>query len=215
LLAFGATTAVLMTLAITRGALDWTLGGNATLLHEGRVWPPAHLLGAAFAGVGLTALYSWAARRSRAVAAAGAAVVLLVGAASPVMASMRITEIIEQGADGFVYAQPDVGEGSFVRNAAGVLGPTDIVRVEGSDGLAFLLFEFSGCKIATYDDPRLVGNELRVRYTDLARAWDERMSRGGFDADYLALPASTEPGQRSVASGTFEGKRWVLIKLAG
>ena len=37
-------------------AFDWTLAGNATLLHQGRVWPPMHLLGAALAGAALVAL---------------------------------------------------------------------------------------------------------------------------------------------------------------
>jgi hypothetical protein len=44
LLGFLAGTGLLLSFSIGRGAFDWNLAGNATLLHQGRVWPPAHLL---------------------------------------------------------------------------------------------------------------------------------------------------------------------------
>ena len=214
LLAFGGATAVLLALAIARAHFGWTLDGNATLLHQGRVWPPAHLLGAAFAGIAAVGAFDWLRRRSRAMAACGVAATLVVGAASPVLASQRLTTILEEGADGFVYSSSDLGPDSFVSRASKELGPDDVVQVEGSNELAFLLFQFSGCRLARYDHPQLEGNDLRIRYTELAESWDERMAADGFRADYLVLPAATEGTQRYIVTGDYQGRRWVLLKLS-
>lgn len=214
LLSFGAATAFLLALAIARAHFDWTLAGNATLLHQGRVWPPAHLLGAAFAGIAAMTAFAWLSRRSRAVAASATAVALVVGSASPVLAAQGLGAILEAGADGFVYASPDLGPDSFVSRASEELGPDDVVQVEGSNELAFLLFQFSGCRLARYDHPQFEGNDLRIRYTELAESWDERMAGDGFRADYLVLPAATESTQRYIVTGDYRGRRWVLIKLS-
>ena len=214
MLAMGAATVALLALSIARGAFDWNLAGNATLLHQGRVWPPAHLLGAALAGVALAAGYEWLRRRSTVLALSGAVAVFAVGAASPALASRALTDVIEHHKDGFIYATDDVAPDSFVDRAASVLGPDDVVSVAGSDRLAFLLFEYSGCRLANYDEPGLTHNDLRIRYKDLADEWDQRVEGEGFRPDYIALPAATRPGQRYLAKGLFEDEEWVLLKLS-
>ncbi|MDQ3940815.1 MAG: hypothetical protein M3238_05635, partial [Actinomycetota bacterium] len=212
--AFVGATVLLMSLAIARDVFDWSLAGNATLLHQGRVWPPAHLLGAALAGIAAARGFSWLWSRRRMLAAGTTVAVIGIGVASPVLASQDLAGILEERQAGFVYASPDLGPGSFVSRAARVLTPDDVVRVEGSDELAFLLFQFSGCKLANYDEPQLAGNDLRIRYARLAQSWNERMARGGFRAQFLALPASSDPSQRFIVTGDYEGRRWVLIKLS-
>ena len=213
-LAFSVGTVALLALAIARGAFEWGLGGNATLLHQGRVWPPAHLLGAAFAGVALQWLYRWGRRRVGRRAVAGVGAILALGAASPVLAADGMAEVLDEDRAGFVYAADDVGPGSFVRRAADVLGPEDVVQVEGSRDLAFFLFQFSGVRLAHYDDPRLGSNDLRIRYADLARRWNETIAAGGFRADYLVLPAAGEGNQPSLVRGAYKGDDWVMIKLS-
>ncbi|MDQ3785525.1 MAG: hypothetical protein M3360_11755, partial [Actinomycetota bacterium] len=212
LLAWAASTAVWVGgTMLARGARGG-FAGNGTLLHQGRVWPVAHLLGTAFAGVALLALYRLIARRSRALAAAGSGLLLGLGAASPAIASLQMGDILRQGDNGWVYASPDLSAGSFVRRAAAHLDPDDIVRVQGSDGLAWALWQFSGGRLADYDDPTLEGNDLRVRFSDLAEAWDRRMAAGGFRPDYVVLPANELIGGREVLEeGAFEGRRWVLV----
>jgi hypothetical protein len=209
-LGFAAATALLLGFALARKTFEWTLAGNATLLHQGRVWPPAHLVAAALAGVAATAMFRRAWTRRRATAVAGAAVIACVGAASPVLASVRLTEIIEHHEDGFIYGRDDLAEGSFVRVVAGELSPDDVVAVRGSAALAFHLFEFSGCRLAVYDDPRLDGNDLRIRFAERAAAWDRAMASGGFHADYEVVPASDAETPR--ITGTFEGERWALVR---
>ncbi|HET7483275.1 MAG TPA: hypothetical protein VFK89_10480 [Actinomycetota bacterium] len=207
-------TAILLGLAIARGEFGWNLAGNATLLHQGRVWPPAHLLAAALAGVALAALFARLRKRSSIAAVATAVVVFGMGAASPALAARGLTKILEHNKDGFIYATEDVLPGSFVDRASALLGPDDVVSVPGSDRLAFLLFEFSGCRLAAYDDPSLPNNDLRIRYRELAARWDERERSGGFRPDYIVLPAATRPGQRYEARGVYEGELWVLLKLS-
>ncbi len=218
LLLCAAASIVLVALALARGAHGWTLGGHPTLLHQGRVWPAAHLLAAAFAGVAIVRAYSWLARRSRFAVATACAVVLPLAAASPVLASLKLTEIIQRAGGGFVYGAADLSADSFVRGAAAELDPADVVRVQGDPKLGLLLFEFSGVKVTNYDDPRLDGNDLRIRYRDRARAWDQRMASGGFRPSHVAVPVGggllAEPST-VVALGRFRGEEWVLVEAGG
>ena len=206
-MSFVVATAALLALAVARGAFDWTLAGNATLLHQGRVWPPMHLLGAALAGVSLV----WLWRRAR-FGPVLVALVLGVGAISPAFASLRLTELITERSAGFDYSRPDH---AFVRRVASHLGPDDVLLVEGSDALAFRVFEFSGVKLARYDDARLGSNDLRIRYADLAAAWDRQMTTTGFDSDFYLIPApenGTAPA--SLERGTFGGRTWIMLPLS-
>lgn len=206
-------TGLLLAFSIARGAFEWKLAGNATLLHQGRVWPPAHLLGAACGGAALVVGYGWVRARSRRVAVIAAAGVFVVGGISPALASRALTDVIRGGHDGFSYGSEDLAPDSFVRRAAEVLSPDDLVAVPSDDDLAFLLFQFSGCRLAQYDDPRLDRNDLRIRYQALADRWDERMAGRGFRPDYIALPEGAA-GQRAVARGEYDGATWVLLKLS-
>jgi hypothetical protein len=208
-LGFGAATALLLGFALARKTFGWELAGNATLLHQGRVWPPAHLVGAALAGVALTAAFVWVWPRRRILAVVGAAALMTVGAASPVLASIRLTEIVEHHEDGFLYGRADLVAGSFVRKAAELLGPEDIVSVPDSSALAFHLFEFSGCRLAVYDDPRLDGNDLRIRFAEPAEEWDREMAAGGFEADFEVVPLRT--ASDALVTGEFESKQWALV----
>jgi hypothetical protein len=206
------TMAVLL-LTLVRSAFDWELAGNATLLHQGRVWPVAHLVGAGFAGVALAALYDAVRRRSRAAAIVGISAVVVVGAASPALASIRLTEVIETHDYGYLYRRPDFNAGAFVPRAAALLESHDVVRVEGSSFLGFLLFSLSGARLATYDDARLDRNDLRIRYSDLAERWNERMASGGFDADYVVMRAADAPaGMEPIVSAPFRDEMWVMIE---
>jgi hypothetical protein len=205
---------LLLGLSFARGAFGWTLGGNATLLHQGRVWPAAHLLGAAFAGVAIVKVYRWMKGRSQTLAVTAMALLVVTAGASPVLASRRLTEIVSQGDDGFIYGGSDLLPGSFARNAAEVLGPDDIVRVEGSDRLAFMLFQFSGVRLAAFDDPRFEHNDLRIRYRDLAREWDAQIAHGGFEANWLVVPNANPNRSGTVTTGEFDGQTWSLINVA-
>lgn len=213
-LALAGGTLVLLALAIARGIFDWGLAGNATLLHQGRVWPPAHLLAGAFAGVALLEIYRRLQRRSRRLALATCVGLLALGAVSPVLASIELTDTMDAGRAGFRYDQSDVvDEDSFVQEAASHLSPDTVVLVEGSDELAFLLFQFSGTRLAAYDHPNLQSNDLRIRYRELAEAWQARADREGFQADFVVTDA-TDPGidpQAVLASGRFDGEAWVMV----
>jgi hypothetical protein len=211
MLALAAGSALALAVAIARGAFDWDLAGNTTLLHQGRAWPPAHLLAAAFAGLGLMTFYGWLARGAPGLARAGVVAVLGIGAVSPLFGSARLAEIIEAREDGFQYARPEIEEGSFVRRAADSLSPDDVVMVEGSDDLGFLLFQFSGVKLAAYDDSRLDHNDLRIRYRDLAESWDRRMQSGGFEPDYRVERVASEAPDGSAIVGDFGGETWALL----
>ena len=211
MLALAAGSALTLALAIARGALDWELAGNTTLLHQGRAWPPAHLLAAAFAGLGVTIVYEWMAGGAPGLARAGVTAVLGVGVVSPLLGSARLAEIIEAREDGFQYARPDIEEGSFVQRAANTLTPDDVVLVEGSDDLGFLLFQFSGVKLAAHDDSRLDHNDLRIRYRDLAESWDRRMQQGGFEPDYRVEPVVSGASDGAVTVGDYGGATWALL----
>ena len=213
LLGLIAGTSFLLILAIARGRFDWSLAGNATLLHQGRVWPPAHLLAGVLAGVAVAHLL---ASMRRALAAVTSAVLLVVGAASPVLASIALTEIMEERRAGFIYSDPDIRDGdSFVQRASDVLSPDDVVLVTGSDDLAFLLFQFSGARLARFDDPRVERNDLRIRYQDPAEEWEAKMAEGGFEPDLVALEveaAESFAGERPLALGRYEGATWALYR---
>ena len=209
LLACLAGSCVLLGLSIARTRLDWGVFANETLLHQGRIWPALHLLGAAFAGIAVMAGYGWVRARSRALATVLVAVVVTMGAASPVVAARGLTTILDRNLKGFDYDGRDLATDSFARRAAPELGPGDVVAVEESDELAFLMFQLSGVRLASYDDPRLIGNELRIRFADLADAWDERTATGGFEADFL-IRRSEDPVAGEIASGGFRGERWVM-----
>ena len=206
-------TALLLGFSIARGAFDWTLSGNATLLHQGRVWPPAHLLGAACGGVALVIAYDWLRKRTRWLAIGAVTAVFAVGAASPALAARALTDIIRGNHDGFSYGSENVARDSFVDRASEILDPDDIVSVPSDDNLAFLLFQFSGCRLSEYDDPRLGGNDLRIRYEELATQWDERMAGRGFEPDFIALPEGSVD-QRAIVRGGYNGETWVLLKLS-
>ena len=213
LLGFVVGTALLLGFSIARGAFDWGLSGNATLLHQGRVWPPAHLLAAACGGVALVVAYEWLRRRRRWLAIAAVTLVFGVGAASPALAARGLTDIIKGDHDGFSYGSENVARGSFVDLAGGVLDPDDVVSVPSDDNLAFLLFQFSGCRLSGYDDPRLEGNDLRIRYDELAQRWNERVEGRGFRPDFIALPEGSA-SQPAIVRGQYNGETWVLLKLS-
>lgn len=200
---------LLLGLSIARARLDWGVFANETLLHQGRIWPALHLLGAAFAGIAVMAGYGWVRARSKAIAMILVTIVTAMAVASPVVAARGLTRILDRNLKGFDYDGPDLAADSFARRAAPELGPEATVAVEGSDELAFLLFQLSGVRLAAYDDPRLVGNELRIRFADLAEEWDERIAAGGFDADFV-VRRSEEPLADEIVSGDFDGERWVM-----
>ncbi|HYY44251.1 MAG TPA: hypothetical protein VE975_03580 [Actinomycetota bacterium] len=212
LLAFLVAMVALLALAFARDVFDWTLLGIPSLLHQGRMWPPAHLLASAFGGFALYRGYRWLSGRNRRLAVAGTAVVFAAGSISPVLASIALERIIAGHEHGYVFTGRDYAPGGFVRRAAAHLGPDDVVLAQGSNLLGFLLFQYSGARVARYDDTRLARNDLRIRYARLASAWDARMVHGGFRADYIARPRSGVDDARVVASGTYRGEIYVLLK---
>ena len=218
---FAAATVVMVVASKARGALDWDLAGNATFLHQGRVWPAAHLLAAALAGAALGAAHSWLGARSRVAATVAILMVLAAGAASPVLASGGLRTILSEHEHGFVYGSENFATDSFVLKAASRLDPDDVVMTvpaRGSNSLGFWLFQFSGCRIANYDDERLSHNDLRIRYRDLAAAWDARMASGGFRPDYVVMKLDASgislPSGREVVRGGFLGAQWVLLRAS-
>lgn len=204
--------AALLVAAVARARFGWDLAGNATLLHQGRVWPPAHLIASAFAGVGLITIASWL-PLSRRVAAGGALLIVAIGAVSPVLASRGLVETMKQGDGGFVYSNADLSEGSFIRLASEILTPNDVVRVDAPDAIGFYLFQFSGCRLAEYDDPRRSGNDLRIRYRDLAQRWNEQIASGGFEPTHVVVAATTTVSGKRLARGLFQGQVWTLVEL--
>lgn len=218
LAAFALATAVLLGLAVARGRFDWSLAGNATVLHQGRMWPVAHLLAGAAGGVGLWFVAGRLEAWRRFAGRLGAAGIVLVGAASPMLASVALTRTVIDERAGYVYASDDLDEDSFARRAAARLDPDDIVLVRGgsreANALAFHLFSFSGVRLAEYDDLRLERNDLRIRFVDLAAQWEERSAAGDFDVDYevAPLPPAREDGALPAngLQGDFAGRTWVL-----
>jgi hypothetical protein len=203
-----------LALCVARGRFGWELAGNATLLHQGRAWPPFHLLAAAFAGVAVAAGYRRLAQKSRALAVAAVGAAVTVAAISPVFASKHLTEVIEDSDEGYQFARYDMVPGSFVRRAAGRLDSGDVVLVKDSDFLGLMLFSFSGARLAEYDNAQLDNNDLRIRFSDLAQRWDEQMAAGGFDPDYTVVPAEdVPPGAEPLETGEFgeEPRAWALI----
>ncbi|HEX2293954.1 MAG TPA: hypothetical protein VHN37_01445 [Actinomycetota bacterium] len=205
----------LLGLAVARDVFDWSVWNNATLLHQGRMWPPVHLLAGALGGVAVVHLYEWLRGRGRVVAAVAAGAGLLVAAASPVLASLRMKTILEEDRAGYVYGDGDYAPGSFARAAGEVLGPDDVVA-GGSYAVLWALFQMSGARLAHYDDPRLDGNDLRIRYADLAEAWNEGAAAGRFRPTHLVVPAG--PGsviyREILAEGEFGGERWALVEVS-
>lgn len=210
-------TLVLLGLAKARGYFGWTLAGNATLLHQGRVWPALHLLGAVLAGIGLLWIYRGLIRRGRLVALAAATGLLVIGAVSPVVAGIQLGDVVREGRNGFVYSQPHVRAGSFVRRAAALLDPADVVAGHGPHGheIAFLLFQFSGTRLAAYDDPLLDRNDLRIRYRDLAARWNARSADGvTARATHQVAPSASSAAPsttgRALVTGTYKGISYTL-----
>lgn len=217
LLALCAATALLLTLAVARDVFGWTVWNNATLLHQGRMWPPAHLLAGALGGIAIVRAYGWVKGRWGALAPVAAAGLLLVGAASPALASLRMHEVLGEHRSGFEYGVADLDGGGFVAQAAGRLEPGDVVAVDGADDLAWLLFQLSGVRLARYEDARFDGNDLRIRFADLAREWDERIASGGFPPTHAVhqADARTPSAGEPLVTGTFDGARWTLYELDG
>lgn len=169
--AFAAASVVLLGLSLLRGAFGWNLAGNATLLHQGRTWPPAHLLGAALGGVGAMWAWDWVRRRSRMAAGLGATAVVVAGAASPVLAADAMGELLDGRRAGFVYSAPEYRRDGYIRAAASHLEPGDVVSAF-DDEVAFTLFGFSGARLSDFDHKGLAFNDLRIRYADLAARWE-------------------------------------------
>lgn len=213
---FAAGGSVVLALSIVRAAAGWDLAGNATLLHQGRVWPPLHLLGAALAGVAVVAGHDLVVRvTGRAVALAATGAVVIAGGVSPALASVHLTHVIAEGGAGFVYARADLEPVSFVRDAAERLSPDDVVDVGAvPPELAFLLFQFSGVRLVSYDDPRLAGNDLRIRYRDLARAWQRGLRSRPTHVVVPGAGGPETPGEL-IVTGTYEGATYLLIRTKG
>jgi hypothetical protein len=205
---------LLLILSVLRGELGWDLGGNATVLHQGRAWPVVHLLGGAFGGVALLACFDWISVRRRAAAVAASVAIFLLGMASPWLASRRLTEVLKTDEEGFIYARYDLRSGSFIREVADLLGPDDVVYVQDANFIGLMTFGFSGARLARYNNDQLAGNDLRVRFADLADRWNERMADGGFSADYILVKESdAPPDAQPLMTGYFgePRERWVLL----
>lgn len=201
----------LLVVTVLRSTFDWAPFQNATLFHQGRVWPVAHLLAAGLAGVGAHSLAAWLGRVRAWFPALAAIVVLAIGSRSIQFASQHLRELMDREEGGFLYGAEDLGDAGFIRTAARELTPDEIVASD-DPALAFFLWQFSGASIAALDDPRLAGNDLRIRFADDAEAWQTRMDAGGFEPDYIAVPASTSLTGDVVASGTFHGTVWNLVE---
>lgn len=212
-LALVVATLLLLGAGMLRSAMDWGLAGNATLLHQGRFWPPLHLLAAVLAAQVLAAMVPAWGRRGWGVAG----VLVLLGLPSIILASQGLKPLLEERVQGFEYSSPDVQDpDGFIRRATEVLGPDDVVLVLDSDRLAFRLFEFSGVRLANFDDPRVASNDLRIRFRDLAAEWDLIAAEGGFQPDFVAVTydgVGTIGGDEPLATGTFGEATWALFKV--
>jgi hypothetical protein len=194
-----------LVLSLLRAAFGWSLAGNATLLHQGRVWPHAHLIAATFGGIAMVTISRWlSARRATALVAVG----VLFAGASPALGSVAVARMLREGGSGFVYGSPDLTDGSFVRRAAEHLSTGDVLDSGQAPLLGFTIWQFSGCRLVGYDDRALAGNDLRIRFKDLAERWEE----GGREAEAdLALVPGSVPG--ALETGDFAGEQWSLIAL--
>ena len=211
LIAFTAAAGGLLFLAWLRGRFGWELMANETVLHQGRYWPPAHLLASALAGLGITAAYAWLNQRSRVVATASVAGILAVGAISPVFASLDLTETIHDGKEGFLYGNPDMQRGSFLRSAASVMDPDDVFMVEGDDVLAFYLWQFSGARTGNAGEDLDGDNPWRIRYRGLAEAWHDHVTFGLLDPDWI-ITRDLDGYEPVVEPGVFRGQVWGLVR---
>jgi hypothetical protein len=212
-LGFGAASVLMIVLSIARREFGWTLQDNQTFLHQGRMWPVAHLLGSALAGVAIFRYYKLLRRRDARLAILAVAATFAIGSISLFLSAPELTRLIGDRASGFVYADEDLATGSFLRDAAEELSPGDIVLVEDSDAIAFKLFEFSGVSLAEYDDPRLEGNELRIRYEDLADRYIERVNGEGFTPTHVVVEQGPPVGGEVLAEGEYGGRNWSLVEV--
>lgn len=212
LLVLAGSSSALLGLAVAREVFGWTVWNNATLLHQGRMWPPVHLLAGALGGLAVARAAAWLLERSRSLAVLAGAVVVAVAAASPVLASLGMSEILEEHRAGYVYGE-DFAPGSFVREAAEVLDPEHVVA-GGTEEVRWALFQMTGARLASYDDPRFERNDLRIRYRDLARRWDETVARGEFTPTHVIVPAfmGSHVGP-VVARGRFRNETWLLTEV--
>jgi hypothetical protein len=211
LLVLAGSSAALLGLAVARDVFEWTVWNNATLLHQGRMWPPVHLVAGALGGLAVARAAAWLRERSPGLAVAVGVLVLAAAAASPVLASLRMRAILDENLAGYVYGD-DFAPGSFPREAARVLGPDDVVA-GGTDDVRWALFQTTGVRLAAFDDPRFEGNDLRIRYADLARGWDEAVAEGAFTPTHVIVPAAM--GSHAgpvVARGSFRGETWLLTE---
>jgi hypothetical protein len=180
------------------------------------MWPVAHLLGSAFAGAGLAAGFKWMKRRSEFLAQLVVAALLIVGSLSLWLSSQALTEIIMKHEDSWLYTRADFAPDAFIGKAAEELDPDDVVQAPQDENnvLGFWLFQFSGSRVNGHSDSRYPGNELRIRYQDLAGRYGEVMASGGFEVDYMPMPASEAtdiPSSAIVTEGVFRGETWVLV----
>jgi hypothetical protein len=209
-LALSSGTTLLLLLSKARGWFDWGLAGNATLLHQGRVWPAVHLLGAALAGLGAVSLWRWMRARSWPGALVAAAVALALGVASPTLAAARMTHVLEFNLGGFEYDDANLNADRFIRRAADLMGPDDVIEVQGPQELGWLLWQFSGARLAFYDHPLLETNDLRIRYVELADAYAKKIDAGGFQPTFIVVPAEEASG-RALTVGEYDGQDWALV----
>lgn len=198
----------LLTLSWARGRFGWDVLANQTLLHQGRFWPPAHLVGAALGGIALVGGYGWLRARGRVLAVGFVVALLAIGAISPLYASIDLTRIIRAGASGFLYGTDDLQRGSFLRRAAADLDPDDITLVVEGDLLAFYLWQFSGTRLADDNAGPLEPNPWRIRYPTLADRWYERESEGDFNTDWVFSKRIRYATEDARAFGTFRDTRW-------
>lgn len=198
----------LLALSWARGRFGWDVLANQTLLHQGRFWPPAHLVGAALAGIALVAGYGWLRAWGRALAVITAGAILVIGAISPLYASIDLTRTIRAGHDGFLYGSDDFRSGSFLRTAAADLDPDDVTMVVEGDLLGFYLWQFSGARLADDNAGPLEPNPWRIRFKELARRWYEKESGSGFDFDWVFSKRNRYATEGARAIGTFRGERW-------
>ncbi|MDQ4065754.1 MAG: hypothetical protein M3161_06880, partial [Actinomycetota bacterium] len=208
LLAFAASALALLVITWVRAFLGWDVFANETLLHQGRYWPPLHLIAAAFAGIAITVGYGWLRTRSKLLALSAAVVVLGIGAISPVYASIGLTRTIDERKDGFLYATPELVDGSPVRAAADEMDPDEIMVVEDGDVLAFYLWQFSGTRIADSDDSFVDTNPWRIRYRELARRWYVAERAGDFEPDWAFSKSLTRASDDERRVVTFRGETW-------
>lgn len=201
---------LLLAVSWMRGRFGWSLLENQTLLHQGRFWPPAHLVGAALGGLGLVALYGWLQTKGTALATGVVAVILTLGAASPVFASIDLTRTIAAGGAGFLYGSDELQKGSFVRRSAAHMGPDDVMLVVEGDLLAFYLWQFSGARIADDDAGVVPRNPWRIRFEKLADRWYERERDSDFNYDWVFSRYSRAP-EDVLERGRFRGEEWMFF----